>query len=231
MEQCKITAIANQKGGVGKTVTTFNLGVGLARAGQRVLMVDADPQGSLTISMGIKTPDDLDMTITSLMQATVDDRLPPDGFGIIHSEEGVDLIPGKERSHWTAVRCRRYSGGSFHPGICRLRCTMMRVNGDTLIIGVDAGYGNMKTVSCVFPTGLSAFNEKPFFTENLLVFHGKYYLIGSGHKEFTDRKIMDEDYYVMTPAAAARELATQGIKKAKVILAVGFQGFFVRAHP
>ena len=93
MEQCKITAIANQKGGVGKTVTTFNLGVGLARAGQRVLLVDADPQGSLTISMGIKTPDDLDMTITSLMQATVDDRLPPDGFGIIHSEEGVDLIP------------------------------------------------------------------------------------------------------------------------------------------
>ena len=69
MEQCKITAIANQKGGVGKTVTTFNLGVGLARAGQRVLLVDADPQGSLTISMGIKTPDDLDMTITSLMQA------------------------------------------------------------------------------------------------------------------------------------------------------------------
>ena len=94
MERCKITAIANQKGGVGKTVTTFNLGVGLARAGQRVLLVDADPQGSLTISMGIKTPDDLDMTITSLMQATVDDRLPPDGFGIIHSEEGVDLIPG-----------------------------------------------------------------------------------------------------------------------------------------
>ena len=68
MEQCKITAIANQKGGVGKTVTTFNLGVGLAKAGQRILLVDADPQGSLTISMGIKAPDDLDTTINPKTQ-------------------------------------------------------------------------------------------------------------------------------------------------------------------
>ncbi len=93
MEQCKITAIANQKGGVGKTVSTLNLGVGLARAGQKVLLVDADPQGSLSISLGIKAPDELDTTITTLMQATVDDRLLPDGYGIIHSNEGVDLIP------------------------------------------------------------------------------------------------------------------------------------------
>ena len=70
MEQCKITAIANQKGGVGKTVSTLNLGVGLARAGQKVLMVDANPQGSLSISLGIKAPDELDTTITTLMQAT-----------------------------------------------------------------------------------------------------------------------------------------------------------------
>ena len=93
MEQCKITAIANQKGGVGKTVSTLNLGVGLARAGQKVLLVDADPQGSLSISLGIKAPDELDTTITTLMQATVDDRVLPDGYGIIHSNEGVDLIP------------------------------------------------------------------------------------------------------------------------------------------
>ena len=61
MEQCKVTALANQKGGVGKTVSTVNLGVGLARAGHKVLLVDADPQGSLTISLGAKTPDDLDI--------------------------------------------------------------------------------------------------------------------------------------------------------------------------
>ncbi len=93
MEQCKVTALANQKGGVGKTVSTVNLGVGLARAGEKVLLVDADPQGSLTISLGVKTPDELDTTITTLMQSVIEDRAPPNGYGIIHHKEGVDLIP------------------------------------------------------------------------------------------------------------------------------------------
>ena len=93
MDQCKVTALANQKGGVGKTVSTLNLGVGLAKAGKKVLLVDADPQGSLTISLGAKTPDELDTTITTVMQAIVEDRPPPDGYGIIHHDEGVDLIP------------------------------------------------------------------------------------------------------------------------------------------
>ena len=97
----------------------------------------------------------------------------------------------------------------------------MKVYGDTLIIGVDAGYGNMKTASCIFPTGITAFDEKPFFTENLLVYKGRYYIIGSGHKEYTDRKIMDEDYYVLTLAAVARELNMQRLTTAKIVLAVG----------
>ncbi len=93
MEPCKVIAIANQKGGVGKTVTTVSLGVGLARAGKRVLLVDADPQGSLTVSLGVRNPDDLDVTISSVMQAVIEERPPPDDWGIIHHIEGVDLLP------------------------------------------------------------------------------------------------------------------------------------------
>lgn len=93
MDQCKVTALANQKGGVGKTVSTVNLGVGLARAGKKVLLVDADPQGSLTISLGVKSPDDLDTTLTTVMQSIVEEKPPPADYGIIHHNEGVDFIP------------------------------------------------------------------------------------------------------------------------------------------
>ena len=107
----------------------------------------------------------------------------------------------------------------------------MRVFGDTLIVAVDAGYGNMKTVSCSFPTGLTVCTEKPYFTENLLIYDGRFYVIGSGHKEFTSQKIIDEDYYVLTLAAIARELSTQRITAAKVLLAVGLPlTWFAKQH-
>ena len=89
----QVIAITNQKGGVGKTTTTFNLGVGLAHAGKRVLLVDADPQGSLTISTGIKVPDDLETTLATLMQHEMEYKPLPHDLGIIRNEEGVDLLP------------------------------------------------------------------------------------------------------------------------------------------
>ena len=90
-----------------------------------------------------------------------------------------------------------------------------------LIIGVDHGYGNIKTANCVFPTGLLKSDTEPTFTNDLLVWEGKYYTVGVGHKEFTPEKMQDEDFYVLTLAAIARELRLNRRTEANVYLATG----------
>lgn len=92
-KQATIMAIVNQKGGTGKTTTCENLGVGLAMEGKKVLVVDTDPQASLTISLGYPIPDKLSLTLSDMMQKVMMEEPVVPEEGILHHQEGVDLMP------------------------------------------------------------------------------------------------------------------------------------------
>ena len=97
----------------------------------------------------------------------------------------------------------------------------MKMIDDVIIIGMDSGYGNIKTANCCFPASVSAYDKEPVFKENLLVFESKFYLIGEGHKEFLADKTRDLDYYVLALAAIARELNIRKMTCGKIRIAAG----------
>ena len=156
---CQVIAITNQKGGVGKTTTTFHLGTKLAQEGKRVLLIDADPQASLTACFGIRDADTLDTTLTNALQAIVEDEPFDPEMGIRTHGEGAKLFPANIElaSFETAminVMSREY--------IMRELVSAYRPNFDYILIDCMPSLG-MLTVNALAAADSVIIHSKPSF--------------------------------------------------------------------
>ena len=168
---CKVLALCSQKGGVGKTTSCVNLAVGLAREGKRVLVVDNDPQGSMTASLGYHNPDELPITLATILTKIVEDEPFENTLGILHHQEGIDLIPanielaGLEVSLVNCMNREKMlkqvlEGAKYDYDFILLDCTpslgMLTVNAlaaaDTTLIPVQAQYLSAKGLEQLLQT-------------------------------------------------------------------------------
>ena len=114
--------------------------------------------------------------------------------------------------------------------IFRLEAKMRELKNGTKIIGIDHGYGNIKTANTIMPTGITAYRTKPTFDGNILHYNGMYYRIGESHKPFVADKSSDEDFYLLTLAAIAQELRCTYCTEAGVHIAAGLPLTWVKAQ-
>ena len=160
-----IIGLVNQKGGTGKTTTCVNLGIALAREGKKVLIADCDPQGSATISLGHSQPDTLPVTLTDLMGKVLNDAPLSPEEGILHHEEGVNILPanitlaGNAMSRETTLKqvLANYSKEYDHILLdCGPSLGMLTINAlaaaDRIIIPVQAQYLSAKGVEQLLAT-------------------------------------------------------------------------------
>lgn len=98
---------------------------------------------------------------------------------------------------------------------------MKELQNGRIIIGIDHGYGNIKTANFCFRSGILSYDSEPTFTKDMLVYKDRYYLFGEGHKEFSAEKTKDDEYYVLTLAAIAKEMEGAGVTEADIIIAAG----------